>query len=204
MARGVFIVLEGGEGCGKSTQCRLLADALRPRVRELVCTFEPGGTSRGVAMRAALLDDPTPLDPRAEALLMNADRAQHVAEVVAPAVARGATVVCDRHAPSSIVYQGVARGLGVDTVSAVCDLATAGVRPDRVIVLDVSESTARARRPDVPDRIELEGEEFHARVRAAYRDLAPRFGWLVIDGEGTPDEVAGRVLATVSDLVDDR
>lgn len=202
MARGVFIVLEGGEGCGKSTQCRLLAEALRGRVAEVVLTFEPGATSRGAVMRAALLDDPTPLDSRAEVLLMNADRAQHVAEVVVPAIERGAVVVCDRHAPSSIVYQGVARGLGVDTVLAVCDLATSGVHPDRVVVLDVSEATARARRAAVPDRIELESDEFHAAVRAAYRDLAPRFGWLVVDGEGTPEAVRARVVAAVSDVLD--
>jgi dTMP kinase len=198
---GVFIVLEGGEGSGKSTQCRLLAESLRALGHEVVTTFEPGATDRGRQWRATLLDDHRFLDPRAELLLMNADRAQHVSEVVRPALERGAVVVCDRHSPSSIVYQGVARGLGAELVDQVCRVATAGLVPDRVVILDVDEATAAARRPTAADRIEAAGLEFHRAVRAAYRDLAPNHGWVVVDGTGDPTTVAGVVAAAVADVV---
>jgi len=202
VSRGVFIVLEGGEGSGKTTQAQMLAERLAASGVDVVRTFEPGATGRGAGWRAAVLDDHRPLDDRAELLLIAADRAQHVAEVIRPAIERGAVVVCDRHSPSSITYQGVGRGLGVEGVVAVCDLATGDVRPDAVIVLDVSDAASRVRRPDVPDRIEREGDEFHARVRAAYRELAPRFGWTVVDGEGTIELVAERVAAVVAPLLD--
>ena len=128
---------------------------------------------------------------------MAADRAQHVAEVVAPALARGEWVVSDRFLPSSLVYQGVVRGLGVDAVRAANDGAVAGVQPDLVVVLDVSEAQARARRDGAPDRLEAEAGRFHADVAAAYRDLAASEGWVVVDGTGTPDEVAARVETVV-------
>jgi dTMP kinase len=201
VASGVFIVLEGGEGSGKSTQSARLAERLRAVGRSVVTTFEPGATERGRALRAALLDDHRPLDPRAELLLMNADRAQHVAEVVRPGLAAGSIVICDRHSPSSIVYQGVARGLGAELVASVCAIATDGLVPDAVIVLDVSEAVAAERFTASPDRIELAGSAFHERVRAAYRDLAPLHGWIVIDGSGEVDEVAERVWAALADLI---
>ncbi len=204
MTAGRFIVFEGGEGSGKTTQLRGLAQRLRNAGFEVVETFEPGATERGRTFRAALLDDHRPLDPRAELLLMNADRAQHISEVVAPALAAGSIVLCDRHSPSSIVYQGAARGLGVELVAEVCAIATQGVVPDRVLVLDVGERVAAVRRPVRPDRIEAAGTEFHARVRAGYRDLAPRFGWLVLDGEGAVDEVADRVWDAVVAVVEPR
>lgn len=204
MATGAFVVLEGGEGSGKSTQARLLAAQLRDDGREVVLTFEPGATPRGVALRAALLDDDRPLDPRAELLLLSADRAQHVEEVIRPALERGAIVVCDRHTPSSIVYQGDARGLGVDAVAEICRYATGGLFPDVVVVLDVSEQVAAERRPEATDRIERAGPEFHTLVRAAYRSLAPRFAWTLVDGEGPPEVVAERVRAAVSPVVDRR
>ena len=197
MASGVFIVLEGGEGSGKSTQMARLAERLRANGRTVVSTFEPGATERGRAFRAALLDDHRPLDPRAELLLMNADRAQHVTEVVRPALEMGSVVLCDRHSPSSIVYQGVARGLGAELAASVCGVATVDVSPDLVVVLDVSDAVADQRRPRTPDRIEQAGGEFHAQVRAAYRDLAPRYGWTVIDGDGDMDAVAERVWTAV-------
>jgi dTMP kinase len=204
VTRGAFIVLEGGEGSGKTTHARLLADRLARAGREVVLTFEPGATARGATWRAALLDDDRPLDDRAELLLLAADRAQHVGEVVLPALERGAVVVCDRHSPSTIVYQGVARGLGVDGVVAVCDVATGGLRPDAVIVLDVPDDVARTRAASTPDRIERAGDEFHDRVRAAYRELAPRFGWVVVDAHGTIDEVAERVAAAAAAALDRR
>ena len=194
---GRFVVVEGGEGVGKSTQVERLAGALRARGREVVVTFEPGDTKTGAELRAVLLHAPTALDAHAELLLMLADRAQHVAEVVRPALARGAYVVCDRYEPSTLAYQGAARGLGVDEVEWLSGWAAAGVRPDVVIVLDLADEIAEARVSPDRDRFERAGAEFHARVRAAYRELAPARGWTVVDASGTPAEVAARVLDAV-------
>lgn len=201
---GAFVVLEGGEGSGKSTQAARLAVRLRADGYDVVETFEPGGTARGVRLRAVLLDDDTPLDARAELLLMAADRAQHVAEVIAPAVARGAVVVCDRFSPSTLVYQGVARGLGVDVVEAVDGLAARGAQPDVVIVLDVPDAVALERRPEARDRFERAGAAFHSAVRAGYRDLAGARGWVVVDGSAPPDAVAELVWTAVVPHLPDR
>ncbi len=160
-------------------------------------TREPGGTPLGQAFRALVLDGEESIDPTAEALLMAADRAQHVAEVIRPALATGAWVLTDRHVPSSLVYQGVVRGLGAADIEAVSVWATGGLTPDLVVVLDVSEPVAAERRPGDPDRLEREGDRFHAQVRAAYRELAADRGWSVIDGSGSPDEVAARIAAEV-------
>ena len=192
-----FIVLEGGEGSGKSTQVARLATWLRARGLEVVSTFEPGDTKLGAAVRDALLHDDGPLDARTELLLMLADRAQHVAEVVRPAIARGEVVVCDRYAPSTLAYQGAGRELGVDAVAALNEFATGGLAPDLVLVLDVPDEIAEARVAAARDRVERAGAAFHARVRAAYRDLARRFGWTLVDGSGSVDEVAVRVRTAV-------
>jgi dTMP kinase len=197
---GRFVVVEGGDGSGKSTQCARLADAVRSRGLDLVATVEPGGSRLGAELRRLLLDGGA-VEPRAEALMMAADRAEHVATVVRPALARGAWVVSDRHVPSSLVYQGVVRELGVDAVAALSAFATDDLVPDLVVVLDVDDATADARRASGSDRLEREGRAFHAAVRAAYRDLAARFGWTVVDGSGAPDVVARRLLATVEPLL---
>lgn len=197
---GRFVVLEGGDGSGKSTQCARLADALRSRGIEVVTTVEPGGSPLGAELRRLLLDGGA-VDPRAEALLMAADRAEHVASVVRPALARGAWVVSDRHVPSSLVYQGVVRELGVDAVAALSAFATDDLVPDLVVVLDVDDATADARRASGSDRLEREGRAFHVAVRSAYRDLAARFGWNLVDGSGVPEVVAERLLATVEPLL---
>jgi dTMP kinase len=191
---GRFIVIEGGEGVGKSTQVLRLAATLRATGREVVVTYEPGDTKTGAELRAVLLHADAPLDAHAELLLMLADRAQHVAEVVRPALERGALVVCDRYAPSTLAYQGVARGLGVSEVEQLSSWAAAGVEPDAVVVLDVPDAIAEARVSADRDRFERAGDDFHARVRAAYRDLGPTRGWLIVAADGSPDEVAARVL----------
>jgi dTMP kinase len=147
-----------------------------------------------------LLHSDVPLDAQTELLLLLADRAQHVAEVISPALTRGAFVISDRYTPSTIAYQGVARGLGVGVVEELSSAACAGVEPDLVLVLDVPDEVAEARVALDRDRLEKEGAVFHARVRAAYRDLAPSRGWAVVDGTGTPDEVEARVVAVVVPL----
>jgi dTMP kinase len=198
---GRLVVVEGGEGVGKSTQVERLAASLRARGQEVVVTYEPGDTKTGAELRAALLHADTALDPHAELLLMLADRAQHVAEVIRPAIARGVVVVCDRYEPSTLAYQGVARGLGVDEVERLSKWAASDVGADIVIVLDLPDSIAEARVSPVRDRFERAGAEFHAQVRAAYRDLAPARGWVLVDADGTPDDVAVRVLDAVTAVV---
>jgi len=196
---GRFIVLEGGDASGKSTQVEHLAERLRSRGHEVVVTFEPGATELGSQLRAVLLDGDAPVAPIAEALLMAADRAQHVAEVLRPALDRGAWVVSDRFVPSSLVYQGVARGLGVEAVDAWNREATGGVEPDLVVVLQVSPGEAGRRLGGTRDRLEGESAEFVDAVHAGYRDLAAARGWAVIDGEASFDDVAEAIWTLVEE-----
>jgi dTMP kinase len=198
---GRFVVLEGGDGSGKSTQVERLVHRLRAQGAVVCQTFEPGATGAGAVVRDLLLHRREAVSPAAEALLMAADRAQHVAEQVAPALDRGEWVVSDRYVPSSLVYQGVVRGLGVEAVEAVNRVATAGVVPDVVIVLDVSDAVARGREGVARDRLEAEGDAFHVSVREAYRALAVEHGWALVDGEGDIDVVADRVWALVEPLL---
>lgn len=193
-APGRLIVLEGGEASGKSTQARLLAQRWRARGSPVELTFEPGATALGKDLRRLLLDTAEPIDPLAETMLLAADRAEHVARVLRPALDAGVDVVCDRYVPSSLVYQGLVRGVGVEVVERV----NAGFpRADVVVVLDISDDVAVARRATPTDRIEREGDEFHARVREGYRRSARERGWIVVDGDGPPDAVAARVAAAV-------
>ena len=192
---GRFIVFEGGEGSGKSTQAERLATRLHA-----VLTHEPGATGLGAALRGLLLDERSAtVDERAEALLMAADRAQHVAEVIGPALAAGRTVVCDRYIGSSLAYQGYGRDLGVAAVAALSAFAVDGCTPDAVVLLDVPPDVAAARladRADDADRLEAAGDEFHARVRAGYLAVAADDPdhWLVVSGAGEPDDVSERVV----------
>jgi dTMP kinase len=199
---GVFIVLEGGDASGKSTQAQLLADRLRSRGRDVVETFEPGATQTGAAVRALLLDGDEPIDPTTEALLLAADRAQEVVDVIRPALARGADVVSDRYVPSSLAYQGVARGLGVEKVEKLNRWATGGLEPDVIVVLDVDDAVATSRRDAPGDRLERAGAEFHATVRDAYRALGAARGWVVLDGNSDADTVAELVWGAVRDRLD--
>ena len=193
--RGRLIALEGGEACGKSTQAARLATAIGA-----VLTREPGGTRSGEQIRALLLDEAGPsLVPRAEALLMAAARAQHVAEVIRPALEAGRDVVTDRYAHSSLAYQGHGRRLPVSEVAQLSTWATEDLWPDLVILLDLPGDVASQRRGASADRFESEGEEFHRRVRQGYRQLASEdpLRWRVIDGSGTVEEVAAQVLRLV-------
>jgi dTMP kinase len=196
---GRFIVLEGGEACGKSTQVRLLAERLSHSGKEVVETFEPGATPVGAHIRAALLDGSDAVAPLAEALLLAADRAQHVRDVVRPALERGAVVVSDRYVASSLAYQGIARGIGVDRVEELNRWATGGLEPDVVVVLDLPEDAAALRYSGPPDRMEREGADFHAVVRDAYRGLAAERGWIVVDASRSIEEVAASVWAAVTE-----
>jgi dTMP kinase len=198
---GRFIVLEGGEGVGKSTQVVELTRRLRAHGCRVHETREPGGTQLGTAIRGVLLHSDDPLDVHAELLLLLADRAQHVAEVIRPRVAAGEIVVCDRFVPSTLAYQGAARGVGVEIVEELSAWAAQGVTPDLVIVLDLPDEIAEARVAKERDRLERAGDEFHAKVRAAYRELAASRGWALVGALGPPDEVAARVWKVVEPIL---
>jgi len=194
-----FVVLEGGDATGKSTQIGHLATRLRDAGHDVVETFEPGATRLGARLRTLLLDEDGPIDPIAEALLMAADRAEHVAEVVRPALQRGAWVVSDRFVPSSLAYQGVGRGLGVAEVGQLNELATAGLEPDLVVVLDLAPEVARARLGLSRDRMEGENDAFALAVHEAYRDLARSRGWSIVDASADVDTVATAIWAVVEE-----
>jgi dTMP kinase len=207
--RGVFIVFEGGEGAGKSTQVRMLADLMRGQGRDVLVTREPGATEIGERIRTMLLgtgETPSdPLTPRAEALLYAADRAHHVAAVVRPALARGEVVISDRYVDSSLAYQGAGRTLPVDEVSWLSSWATGGLKPDLVVLLDVEPHVGLARigSRGVADRLEGESDAFHERVRYAFLDLASADPnrYLVLDANHSPDWVAAAVAERVAELL---
>jgi len=195
----MLFAFEGIDGSGKSTQARLFAEWLRAEgvVGELVEVREPGGTSLGETVRSIVLDPATrELDVRAELFLFMAARAQLCAEVIAPALERGASVVADRYFWSSMVYQGIAGGLGIDDVRAIARVATQGIAPRLTFVIDLDPKVAAARLGSVRDRIERRGVEFASRVRDGYLELARRYPdeIVVIDGEGDPRTVHDRVL----------
>jgi dTMP kinase len=197
-----FIVVEGGEGVGKSTQVDLLVARLEAAGRVVDKTREPGGTQRGGELRERLLHDPRGLDPDEELDLMLEDRRIHLEERIAPDLAQGVVVVCDRFTPSTLAYQGVARGLGLDKVETKARDVTGYIEPDVVVVLDLPDDVAEARVTADRDRFERAGAEFHARVRAAYRELAPSRGWVIVDASGSRAEVADRVWAAVESFVE--
>lgn len=188
-----LIAFEGGEGCGKSTQAAILAERLGA-----VLTREPGGTAVGERLRALLVDVTVDLDVRTEALLMAAARAQHVAEVIGPALASGCDVVVDRFSYSSLAYQGFGRGLPIDELRWLSDWATRGRWPDVVVLLDLPPGVSLAP-VDVGDRFEAAGGDFHQRVVEGFRLLAASdpTRWRVLDGAGPIDEVAERVWHAV-------
>ena len=198
---GRFLVIDGGDATGKTTQAGRLVQRLREQGRAVLPTFEPGGTPLGAELRHLLLDGTVTIEPEAEALLMAADRAQHVADVIEPALARGAWVVSDRFVGSSLAYQGAARGLGVDAVAALNRFATGDLESDLVVYLDAPVEVLRARQKAHRDRIESEGDGFLEAVSAAYDELARRLGWCVVDATPEPDEVEERVWRSIEVLV---
>jgi dTMP kinase len=204
---GYFVVFEGGEGAGKSTQMSAFVRWLEARGENVVTTREPGGTAIGDRIRKVLLDtESSSMDARAEALLYAADRAQHVAEVIKPALDQGKVVVSDRFVDSSLAYQGIGRGLGLEEIYRISQWGTGGVIPDLVFFLKLDPEKGLARVPGTPDRLEQETGDFHKRVGDAYVALAKRFSsrFVIIDAGGSPEDVHGQVVAAYSERMADR
>jgi dTMP kinase len=203
---GFFFAFEGGEGTGKTTQLKVLGDALAERGYEVVLTHEPGDSPVGARLRQLLLDPATVVTAQTEALLYAADRAEHVAHVVNPALERGAIVLTDRYIDSSIAYQGFARGLDIEEVTRTSRWATGGLLPQLTLVLDLpaEDGLRRARgRSGRADRLEAEAIDFHERVRAGFLELAKAdpARYAVIAANGAPDQVADAVRAAVFGLL---
>ena len=191
MARGVFVVFEGIDACGKSTQVRRVA-----AVRGARLVFEPGDTPLGVELRRWVLDAATPMTPVTEALMMLADRSHHVATVIEPALVQGTHVMADRFSASTLAYQGYGRGVDLKDLEAATELAIGTCRPDLTILIDIDIDTANERRArNAEDRFESADAQFHDRVREGYLEMAAHdhSHWFVVDGRGTPEEVAAEI-----------
>lgn len=203
LPRGVFVCFEGGEGSGKSTQSRLLADRLEELGHVVRLTFEPGDTPVGAEMRRIVLSPETgTLSDRTEVLLYAADKAEHVDTVVVPALARGEVVITDRYVDSTLAYQGAGRALDLREVEEVARWATGDVRPHLTVLLDVDPREGLGRF-EGRDRIEAEGLEFHDRARQAFLDLAGADPdhYLVVDARADRGEIAARILERVTPML---
>lgn len=197
---GHFFVFEGGDGSGKTTQSKLLAHHLTAH-----WTREPGGTPLGTQLRGLLLDPDGTVSGRTEALLMAADRAEHVDKIIKPTLAAGQSVVCDRYIGSTIAYQGYGRGHDLDFLNTLSLWAAEDLVPDLTFFLTIPQDVALDRMRDkAPDKFESLDTDFHARVNLGYQNQARDLGWKVIDGMGTEQEVHERVKAAYSQFIKDR
>jgi dTMP kinase len=202
-AGGVFVVFEGGDGVGKTTQVDRLCAWLSSAGHDVVKTFEPGDTTVGAMIRQIVLDPASgEMSPRAEALLYAADKAQHVFGVVRPALERGAVVVCDRYVDSMLAYQGAGRVLASAEIASIAHWATEGLRPDLTVLLD-AELSLTVHAKSEKDRLESAGEVFHERTRQFFLELARRDPerYLVLDARESRDEIAAQVAARLAPLL---
>lgn len=207
---GAFITFEGIDGCGKSTQLRMLASRMRMKGLDVVTTREPGGTPFGKRLRSALLDAQEQVDPLAELLLFAADRAQHVNTFVRPALASDHIVLSDRYSDATVAYQGAGRGFSPELITEVVHIATGGLKPDLTLIFDLSvaECSARARHRTHNghrgDRLESEDAAFHTRVRNAYLEIAAREPVRVrlINASGSIEETHTRVMDVVRPFIE--
>ena len=172
MMQGLFITFEGPDGCGKTTQMKLLAEYFEKKGKEVVLTREPGGKGLGEKVREILLNYDGEVSDRCESFLFLADRAQNIDIIVNPAVKEGKIVLCDRHIDSTVAYQGYGRGLNIDRINMLNNLATNGKKPDLTLVFDVDVETSMKRVGKEKDRMESAGIDFHNRVRKGYLELA--------------------------------
>lgn len=203
----MFIAFEGGDGAGKSTQAARLAGALEARGLTVLRTREPGGTPIGEKLRSLVLEHGHGhIDAHTEALIFAASRAAHASQVIRPALERGEVVLTDRYIDSSVAYQGAGRDLGTDAVRSINEWATSGLQPDLTVLLDVHPADGRSRRTAgdaAEDRLESEADEFHARIRQAFLDLAASRpeSYLVLEAQQSVDELAARILDRVDQLL---
>ena len=206
MSNGFFIAIEGGEGAGKSTHSKRLAQYLESIGHEVVLTREPGGTPTAEKIRNILLDpEIVDMPDLTEALLFAASRADHAANLIRPALERGATVICDRYFDSSVAYQGYSRGLGAEKIRDLSLWATDNLIPDFTIYLDVPAEAAQ-QRMDGTDRMEIQSRDFHEAVHQAFREIAAvsKFPNVLIDATAPKDEVAAAVQAAVAGVLANR
>jgi len=208
---GIFITFEGIDGCGKSTQLRLLANELRGRALDVVATREPGGTTLGQKLRAALLDVQEKVEPLAELLVFAADRAHHVRTLVQPALAADKIVLSDRYADATVAYQGAGRGFSPELIDEIIQLATEGLMPDLTLLFDLSvaDAAVRTRRrleAKHSDRLDKEEASFHMRVRDAYLEIAKAHPERVrvIDARGSVQETHKLVMNIVTPFLEER
>lgn len=199
--RGLFIALEGGDGSGKTTQLSRLEEGLNKMEAPILSTFEPGGTKLGQELRRLLMHGPDDVDAHTEALLYAADRAYHANTVIRPALAAGTTVITDRYVDSSVAYQGIGRGLGVEAVRDLSLWATAGLLPDAVLLFVVEPHVGLGRLGEHRDRLESAGDEFHGQVASYYRQVAqanPDYYHLIDGGQTREKTFADTVRALVT------
>ena len=174
MAKGLFITFEGGDGCGKTTQIKLIDEYLRNKGYKTLLTREPGSKGLGVKLREILLNYDGEVSPTCESFLFLADRAQHVDCIIKPALEEGTIVLCDRHTDSTVAYQGYGRGLDLEQIYKLNNIATSGLKPDLTVVLDVDVENSQARVGKEKDRMESAGVEFFERVRKGFLEIAKR------------------------------
>jgi len=205
-AGGVFVVFEGGDGVGKTTQVDRLCAWLANAGHDVLKTFEPGDTTVGAMIRRIVLDPATgEMSPRAEALLYAADKAQHIFAVVKPALQRGAVVVCDRYVDSMLAYQGAGRALEPAEIEQIARWATEDLRPDLTVVLDAELSDGIHAKAD-KDRLESAGDVFHERTRQSFLELARRYPdrYLVLDARASREDIAAQVAERMRQLLEVR
>ncbi len=197
MKKGLFITFEGADGCGKTTQMNLLAEYLKNQGREVVLTREPGGKGLGEKIREILLNYDGEVSDRCESFLFLADRAQNIDTIVNPAVDAGKIVLCDRHTDSSVAYQGYGRGLDIERINMLNNLATNGKKPDITFVFDIDTETSMKRVGKEKDRMESAGFEFHTKVRNGYLEIAKKEPERikVIDASKSIEEIHQEVLS---------
>ena len=200
MSKGLFITFEGGDGCGKTTQIKLLDEYLKNKGYKTLLTREPGSVGLGEKVREILLNYDGEVSPVCESFLFLADRAQNVDCIIRPALEEGTIVICDRHTDSSVAYQGYGRGLDIDRINMLNNIATSGLKPDLTIVLDVDVETSQARVGSEKDRMESAGIEFFERVRQGFLEIAKQEPdrVKVVDSKQSIEDIHKQILELVA------
>lgn len=200
--RGLFITFEGVDGCGKTTQINLLKEYFEKQGRTVILTREPGAKGLGIKLREILLNYDGEVSPNCESFLFLADRAQHIDTIIKPAVERGEIVLCDRHTDSTVAYQGYGRGLDLDRINMLNDIATSGMKPDLTFIFDIDTDTSMSRVGKEKDRMESAGIEFFKRVREGYLAIAKNEPKRVklIDGSKTIDDIHNQVIDIIKSI----